>query len=251
MSSKDRKYINRPINFNGTLTKQPLLLSDSKAKYVLDYKYLIEDLGYFIDFQYRGGARFLDLYFWLQRNLHFKVQQYGNLVLYIWLGTCDLTEKKSVFEKYGSRKKKITYVDLRHKNDEFAIAYVRQQIDKFCQLVSHFPSVQIVFLEIPCYSIEQYNKHLKAPNPESFHDKDLILTERIGIINDYIRDVNRVSGFNTPRFKRDLIKYRKSEGESQRKSLDFTGYKDGIHPDKWLAGVWMKKIVTHMLHTCR
>ena len=64
-----------------------------------------------------------------------------------------------------------------------------------------------MFLEIPC--IEHYNKHLCCPNPESFHENDLILkllTERIGILNDHIRDVNRESGFNTPRFKKDLIK---------------------------------------------
>lgn len=102
-----------------------------------------------------------------------------------------------------------------HTNDEFAIAYVRQPIDIFFQFVSNFPFVQIIFLEIPCYSIEEYNRYLKVADPESFHEKDLILIERIGIINDYIWDANKIPGFNTPRFKRDLIKYRKSEGENQ------------------------------------
>ena len=55
--------------------------------------------------------------------------------------------------------------------------------------MSNFPSVQIVFLEIPCYSIEAYNKHLGVENAEDFHASDLLLTDRIGIINDQIRDV--------------------------------------------------------------
>lgn len=251
MSSSVHNYINKPIKFNGVLNSKPIFLSDSKARYILDYRYLIEDFGYSIDFQFRSGARFLDLFCWLQKNLQYKVQQYGKIVLYVWLGTCDLTAKKSEFIRVGSRTKKITYVDLRHKTDSLAISYVRQQIDKFRQLVSKFPSVKIVFLEIPYYSIEQYNRHLKVVNPESYHESDLFLTERISILNDYIREVNEISGFNTPRFNRDLVKYRKSKDQSSRRSLDFSGYKDGIHPDKVLAGVWMKKIVSHMLHACK
>ena len=71
----------------------------------------------------------------------------------------------------------------------------------------------------------------------------MILTERISILNDYIREVNEASGFNTPRFNRDLVKYRKGQDQAKRKSLDFSGYKDGIHPDKVLGGIWMKKML--------
>ena len=234
-------YINKPIKFIGVLNSQPIFLSDSKARYILDYRYLIEEFGRSIDFQFRSGARFLDLFFWLQKNLHHKVNQYGKIVLYVWLGTCDLTAKKSEFITVGSRNKKDTYIDLRHETDASAVLYVKQQIDKFRQFVSHFHSVKKVFLEIPYYSIEKYNRHLKVSNPENYHDSDLILTERICIINDYIREVNTASGFNTPRFNRDLVKYRKGQDQATRKSLDFSGYKDGIHPDKVLAGIWMKK----------
>ena len=90
--------------------------------------------------------------------------------------------KKTEYVKVGSRcKKKISNIDLRHNKDSFAIEYVKQQIEKFPNFVSYFPTVQIVFLEIPCYSTEHYNKHLRCPNPESFHENNLILTERIGI----------------------------------------------------------------------
>ena len=98
--------------------------------------------------------------------------------------------KKTEYIKVGSRYKKITYIDLRHNKDSFAIEYVKQQIEKFRKFVSLiFSNFSIVFLEIPCYSIEHYNKHLRCPNPESFHENDLTLTKRIGILNDHIRDV--------------------------------------------------------------
>ena len=128
---------------------------------------------------------------------------------------------------------------------------MKQQINKFRQFVSHFRSVKVVFLEIPYYNIEKYKRHLKVVNPENYHESDLILTERISIINDYIREMNEASGFNIPRFNRDLVKYRKDQDQGKRKSLDFSGYKDDIHPDKVLAGIWMKKSVMHMLHACK
>ena len=108
-------------------------------------------------------------------------------------------------------------------------------------MVSNFSSVQIVFLETPCYNIEAYNRHLGVENTEDFHANDLLLTERNGIINDHIRDVNKESGFSTPRFKNDLIKYRKAEGKSHRKGLTFTEYLDGLHHDNALARIWMKE----------
>ena len=79
MSSTVHNYINKPIKFNGVLSSQPIFLSDSKARYILDYRYLIEEFGRSIDFQFRSGARFLDLFFWLQKNLHHKVNQYGKI----------------------------------------------------------------------------------------------------------------------------------------------------------------------------
>ena len=121
-------------------------------------------------------------------------------------------------EKVGNRYKKHSYIELRHKN----VAYVKQQIEIFCRLVSNFRSVQIVFLEIPCYSIEAFNRHLGVENPEDFHASDLLLIERIGITNDHIRDVNKESGFSTPRFKNDFIKYiQKSRGKEPEKKFYF------------------------------
>ena len=50
-------YISKLIKFNGVLSSQPIFLSDSTARYILDYRYLIEEFGLSIDFQFRSGAR--------------------------------------------------------------------------------------------------------------------------------------------------------------------------------------------------
>ncbi|XP_053391753.1 uncharacterized protein LOC128554504, partial [Mercenaria mercenaria] len=49
--------------------------------------------GVNFEFVYRGGARLRDQYQRLLRNLHKKVNFYGSVTLYVWLGTCDLTCK--------------------------------------------------------------------------------------------------------------------------------------------------------------
>ena len=247
----DQTYINKPIEFHGVLTKQPILLSDSKGRGLEEHASLIENFGYHIEFQYKGGARLLESFCWLKRNLTAKVKQYGHIVLYIYLGTCDLTEIKYQNVKIGDRYKRVRYCDLRYQKDSVAVDYIKQQLRKFRCFISRFPTVQLVFLEIPCYSLEQYNRYLRCPNPESFHQNDVILTERIGILKDYIRHVNLEAGFNTPRFKSDLIRYRKRKGKKPRASLNFSGFKDGLHPDTNLAGTWMRKIVGHMLDVCR
>ena len=245
-------YLQTPINFNGILTKKPILLADSKARYIEQHGDLINQFGYSIEFNYFGGARFWNYYIWLQKNLAAKVAQYGEIVLYIWLGTCDLTVKHTEYQDDNKLKRgrKLQFIDLRHTSDTFAVSCVTEQISKFSKYVSKFPTVQIVFLEIPCYSIVKYNQHLRCPQAENFLDKDYILNERVGILNDFIRQVNWDSGFNTPRFKKDLQKYRKKAGGATKFTLDFSGYIDGLHPGATLARTWMKRIVVHMLHAC-
>ena len=89
------KYNKRPTNFRGPLRYKPILLSDSKGNYLREFSDLIENEGYSIEFNCRGGLRFLDQYFWLRNNLRRKICKYGHITLYCFLGTCDLTLKKT------------------------------------------------------------------------------------------------------------------------------------------------------------
>lgn len=247
------KYNKRPNNFEGPLKYKPILVSDSKGNYLKNHSHIIEEKGYSIDFVCRGGLRFLDQFYWLKNNLQRKVNTYKHVVLYIWLGTCDLTVKnKIVYTDSNNKIIRRNYIDLRHSSDTTAVTYIQNQIKKYLDFVSHFPTVKIVFLKIPYYSIQYYNKYLGNENFASFRENDLRLTDRITLINDFIQEVNKSNGFRSPNFKKDLQNNRKSHGDiGSRSSLNFSLYKDGIHPDPDLAYCWMKKIITQIFIDCK
>lgn len=236
--SKLQKYVDAPFHFYGRLKKQPILISDSKGNYLKYHSDLIEQFGYFIDFQCRSGARIADYFYWLQSNLHKKVQQFGNIVLYVWLGTCDLTCRKGKF------------IALRHDSDNLAVSYLKNQIDRYLSFVSKFPTVQLVFLEIPPYSIQAWNNSKGHRDPSVFLSQDLILYERIILVNEYIKEINFQRSVESPRFKLDLLRYRKSKNGDQRKSINYNSYKDGIHPNPVLARYWMKRIIARIFIDC-
>lgn len=242
--SKLRKYIDRPLHFNGRLRSKPVLISDSKGFSLKPHLDLIKQFQENIIIECRAGARFQDYFHWLRSNLHRLVQNFDNIVLYVFLGTCDLTLKKGKF------------TELRHKNDSSAVSYVKFQIERYLSFVKNFPSVTLVFLEIPPYSIEAWNKAKGHRDPKFFHSQDFILLERIALVNEYIRSVNerssehRKTPLSSPRFKLDLIKFRKEKGGKQRRSLNFSNYRDGIHPTCLLARCWMKHIVAQILIDC-
>lgn len=239
MNSKLQKYIERPLYFNGRLKCKPILIADSKGNYLKSHSDIISNFGYSVEFVCRGGARFQDYFHWLRYNLENKVNQYGNIVLYIWLGTCDLSVKKGKF------------TELRHTDDSTAISYMKFQIDRYISFVSNFPSVTLVFLEIPPYSIKEWNHSKGFHNPQLFHSQDLILLERVSLVNEYIRLVNENTFVTSPRFKLDLLRFRKAKGDkSHRASLNFSTYKDGIHPGYLLARCWMKRLVQQIFKDC-
>lgn len=237
--TKLRKYVEAPIRFSGRLTKQPILIGDSKGNYLKSHSDLIEQFHSFIDFQCRGGARFADYFPWLVKNLQKKVDRYGCITLYIFLGTCDLTTRKG------------KYIELRHTDDAIAVSYLKYQIDRFFNFVSNFPTVSIVFLEIPPYSIQEWNKSRGHRDYKSFLSQDLALYERLSLVNEYIKTVNERTNVKSPRFHLDLLRTRKCTGDShKRASINFAGYKDGIHPLPLLARCWLKRIIILILADC-
>lgn len=241
MYSKLVKYVERPIHFQGTLRKQAILIADSKGNYLKPHADLIEQFGYHIEFECRSGARFADYYYWLQSNLYRKVQQFGHIILYIFLGTCDLTTRKGKF------------IDLRQDDDNKAFYYLKFQIDRYLHFISKFPTVSVVFLEIPPYSIQTWNSSRGHRDPSTFCTNDKILNERIILVNDYIKAVNenRTHPVHSPRFNLDLKRYRKAKGDKHSKSsLTFANYKDGIHPTPLLSRVWLKRIILLILKDC-
>lgn len=227
-----RKFIERPVHIKHTGHAKSILIGNSIGKYLRDHVDVIPECASNIDFVCIGGATFSYFHEWLVKNLDKKVQQFGNINLLILLGTCDLTQKNGRFIK------------LRHNDDDTAINYLKNYIDKFISIISDFQTVKPVFFEIPPYSILEWNKYQGHLDCDIYREQDFILNNRISAINEYIIEVNNKATVSSPRFKLDLIKYRKSkEKDNHRKALNFKLYKDGIHPIPVLARCWMKRIL--------
>ena len=160
-----------------------------------------------------------------------------------------MKKSKQLTNEHGIRIKR-NFIDLRHNSE--AVGYFRDQIVKFkifVNFVSQFPTVKIVFLDIPFYSIQEYNKYLGNRNCDAFKSSDLELTNRITLCNECIKLVNETTGAISPKFKNDLLNFRK--GRKARSSLSFSLYKDGLHPNKELAYCWMKKVVSLVFIYCK
>jgi hypothetical protein len=91
--SKLQKYLNkqRP-NITGHRLRVPVLLSDSKGLYLKDHArdHPVERQ---IDWWCKKGASIKDTITWLNQNIDKKNRFLGDISLYVWLGTCNLTSK--------------------------------------------------------------------------------------------------------------------------------------------------------------
>ena len=185
---------------------------------------MINQFHYSLEFQCRGGARFQDYFYWLQHNLSNKVAQYGKIVLYVWLGTCDFTVKSDLQDPTVSHRnfKKKIYIQLRHETVSEAVSYLKYQTARYLSIISNFPSVSVVFLEVPPYSIKQWNRN--KGHRDIFHSQDLILSERMSLVNEYIRFVNENNSVTSPRFKIDLLIFRKSKDKQTKREACHTLY---------------------------
>ena len=166
--SKLNKFICKPIENDGrSLIRKPIILTSSKGFYLRNNLDILNDYGVNADIICKAGARFADYYPWLQRNLANKVKCHDKIVLYVWLGTCDLTVKTGKF------------INLRHHSNELANQYVTTHINKYIHFISQFESVKLVLVEIPPYSIVEWNRVKGHSNPEYFSEQDSVLRERI------------------------------------------------------------------------
>lgn len=224
-NSKLLKYLERPMEFK-SLVSRPVLISDSKCVYLKRHLDLLKKSRIFVQFECRPGARFANFIPWLKKNLSNLVQQHGWITLYIWLGTCDTTQKSG------------RYIDLRYVDSTLCVKNIVQYIDLFVLFIGQFKEVVPIFLRfthILLWSGIEL-KVIVIPNISKKKTK-------CGILNDYIRTVYSVCLVTGPRFKLDLLKYRKEKGRCQRVSYNFQLHVDDIHPRSMLARVWLKRLI--------
>jgi len=120
---------------------------------------------------------------------------YGNFSLYVWLGTCDFTSKNK------------KYISLVHDQQSNSYKTI-QQFEELNTLVKDI-GFNVTFLEIPVYSIVEYNRSKGHISPEDFCDEDEQLQEILLNVNYKICILNSANHITSPKFSLDLAKSEK------------------------------------------
>ncbi|CAG2245593.1 unnamed protein product [Mytilus edulis] len=131
----------------GTQQLTPAILSDSKGSYLRDQVVNKSDRN--IIWWCKGGATIDDRYHWLKSNIVKKIEQLGNISVYIFLGTCNLTSKNKTGE-----------ITLTSQQEHFTDEII-SKLGQFVTLFKKYPSSKLTILEIPVYSITEWNRDLQ------------------------------------------------------------------------------------------
>ena len=238
---KLQKYLKRKLPpIIGHQTLSPIILTDSKAKYLIDY--CTSEIELQIKWRFRGGRNSSQGFNWLQQNLDKEIGHLDNIHLYVWLGTCDLTVYDGKYVTLST--------DLTERVKTFT-----DNLHKIIDLLKPYPACRVTFFEIPPYSIIDFNKSRHHTDPNSFKKQEEELLANITDLNNYIRQLNESLNTFSPNFTADIShphnkKTSKSKKTTLRDNYQFSLYKDGIHPDTDLAKVWLKKIAIHVQKDC-
>ena len=153
-----KKYLEKAKDLDKDLPTRkrfPIVLSDSKGNYVKPY---VKSIGRDIRWWNVRGLTTEAAVDWVIGKNDSKIRKHGPLCIYVWLGTCDLTTKSSRVVSLNRNFKKDC--------DETMARYER--LSAYCSS----READIVLLEVPYFSITEYNRYLGHKNPESFQDQD-------------------------------------------------------------------------------
>ena len=234
---KLRKYLEKTSDLEiglGPRKCVPILLSDSKGSYLS--RQVSNRIESNIVWKYRSGRNSQDGLEWVQTHIDAEIEKYELARLYVWLGTCDLTEKSKKF------------ISLKAEDEKACAKLIRRF--KIISNVAKRKKFRVTFLELPVYSIKEWNRHAGHKDPESFDKQDRDLQVRITVINEYIRKINEENRTRSPKFSLDLIRSRKYKGRSCIYRYNFGLYKDDIHPNPLLSQYWVRKVAEQVKSKC-
>ena len=177
---------------------------------------------------------------WFKDELHTLRENYarhGEIHIYFWLGTCDLTIKSG------------RYIFLSSTFRSYADRLIRR-----LNLLSNYcfrQNLPLTLLEIPIFSLREYNISVGHHFPHLFQDQDYHLRIEIERINEAIREINTSSHKVSPKFSLDLQRNRPSAGQTGRQYYtNYKLYRDGIHPKSDLARLWLRKLSIKVKRDC-
>ncbi|CAG2223970.1 unnamed protein product [Mytilus edulis] len=236
------KYLAKPFVIPaGVKQLTPVVFTDSKGKYL--ERYCRNSVENSIKWWNQSGRSSSQALVWLKQNLEYKIGHLDNIALYVWFGTCDLT----IYDK-NSR-----YINLRTETDD-SIQTIVNNYQEIADLLKSYPGCKLRFLETPPYSVSLWNSYQKHPDVQQFKNDDDILLKQIKALNNHIRYMNDTLGTRTPNLSADIHHRINTSNKNSlniaRNQYNFNLYKDGIHPSKNLAKVWLKKITQQIKTDC-
>lgn len=210
----------------------PIIISDSKGNYLK--RQVRNTLPHITDkfvWWCVGGATIERQIRWVRQNLQRELSRLGPVVVYVWLGTCDLTSKRDNGQIFLQEQ------------DNTRVDYIEQ---KYKELIEYLQTqgVQVIALEIPLYSIKYWNACKTGTVQEEQSEQDKVLERQIEELNKRIRILNENNEVQAPNFNIDLQWNRKKKGHSKLYT-DWKLLKDGVHPTNILAQIWLLKIATY------
>ena len=173
---------------------------------------------------------------YLQDNFERELNTLHNITLYVWVGTCNLTKIEGDFIYLRSR-------------DNSAVNKLIFDLKNIYHFVKQFGNqVKLVFLQLPVYSIHEFNAYQGYQEENSFKEDDYILKQQIDAVKFYINDTNRLLHVISPKFSEDLQKPRRRKTSTTISyNINYSLLKDGVHPDNILVKLWLIRI-TNLIH---
>ena len=236
-----RKFYINPIEVEKRLAiRKAVILADSKGKYI--EREVITEHCPKVKSIWKKGWKIQDCINWAKNNLTTIFDATEKYTFYIWLGTCDITHLD----------KKTRFISL-ESEDSTNVWYIIRKFNELKEIiVSKIAGADVVFLEVPSISIQHWNYSQGHTNYKDYEEQDKKLELHLDILNEEIRKVNG-SGDRSPRFMQDL--WRGSKGHNTRShTKTYTDLslleRDGVHPIKILARLWLRRIATKILTDC-
>ena len=216
--------------------KTSVFVSDSKGKRLREQVSISSPIERSIVWLCRSGLTTREGINWLKTRLRELQTDHGELCVFIFLGTCDFTTKTGDF---------IT-LNENHETEREYVLTRYHLLSNFARR-KHF---EVTFLEIPIFSITEWNRFKGDPVPEVFNNDDKDLRATLEKVNCEIREINRGNGKYSPVFSCDLQRSRKGARQRERYYYDLSLYVDGIHPKPLLAKLWLRRIAVHIKRDC-
>ena len=136
------KFGNKTIlSHQGTRQYRAVLLSDSKCIKLKQERY--DPIHTEIKWMCESGTNTTGAINTLRRNLIDLIQENTHIWLYVWVGTCDLTQLDS----------STRYITLKSFESNTVIQKLKSEFELICEILNHHPGNKITFLELPFYPI--------------------------------------------------------------------------------------------------